>query len=238
MTILSPSPSAVDLHAARWLVDEANRQGGTYHRLDFGDDYVIEGDYEMSKFLQYYHLPEDLTGSTVLDVGTASGYFAIESERRGGQVTAIDIHDAETALVAQIIRTFQLNIDFVSKNIYDLDESFGQFDLVICGSLLLHLPDPVGALRALRAVTGDRLILSSAATSDSATTDQPVCHFFGDRASVAEYWYYWGFSAFGLERMLMAAGFSRVERVHHFDLTSEPGRMAFATPHLSMSAYV
>jgi SAM-dependent methyltransferase len=237
MTILSPSPSSVDPAAARWLVDEANRQGGTYHRLDFGDGYVIEGDYEMSKYLPYYQLPEDLSGRTVLDVGTAAGFFAIESERRGGKVTAIDIWP-DTCLLAQVIRTFHLGINYVTKNIYDLDESFGQFDLVICGSLLLHLPDPVGALRALRSVTRDRLILSSAATNDSQTTDQPVCHFFGDRATEADYWYYWGFSAFGLERLLLAAGFSRVENVQHFDLTSEPDRMAFATPHVSVSAYV
>jgi tRNA (mo5U34)-methyltransferase len=237
MTIFSPSPDTVDLAAARWLVDAVNKEGGTYHRLDFGDGLVIEGEYEMSKFMPYYQLPEDLTGRTVLDVGTASGYFAIESERRGGQVTAIDIHD-DTSLISQIIKTFQLGINYVTKNIYDLDSSFGQFDVVICGSLLLHLPDPVGALRALRSVTGERLILSSAATNDSATTDQPVCHFFGDRAAEADYWYYWGFSAFGLERMLLAAGFSRIENVQHFDLTSEPGRMDFATPHVSLSAYV
>ena len=32
-----------------------------------------------------------------------------------------------------------LEIDYVQKNIYELDRSFGEFDLVVCGSLLLHL---------------------------------------------------------------------------------------------------
>jgi 2-polyprenyl-3-methyl-5-hydroxy-6-metoxy-1,4-benzoquinol methylase len=238
MTIFSPSPSSVDLAAARWLVDQTNRQGGTYHRLDFGDGLTIDGEYDMSNYLPYYHLPEDLTGRQVLDVGTASGLFAIEAERRGGQVTAIDIWDSETSLLGQIIRTFKLGIDLRSKNIYDLDESFGQFDLVVCGSLLLHLPDPVGALRALRSVTRDRLIFSSAATDDSATTHRRVCDFVGDHAREADYWYYWAFSAAALVRMLECAGFSRVEHVEHFVLSSQPGRMDFATPHVAVSAYV
>ncbi|GAA5158360.1 class I SAM-dependent methyltransferase [Amycolatopsis dongchuanensis] len=237
MTIASPSPESVDIDAAKWLVGQANAQGGTYHRLDFGDGLVIEGDYDMPKYLPYYDLPEDLAGKTVLDAGTASGFFAIETERRGATVTAIDIW-GDDCLLAQLIRTFHLGIRYVQKNLYDLDSTFGQFDLVVCGSLLLHLPDPVGALRALRSVTKDRLILSSAATPDSATTRQPVCYFRGDRATEADYWYYWEFSAFALERMLLAAGFSRVENVRHFDLCTEPGRIEFATPHVSLSAYV
>ncbi len=237
MTISSPNPDAVDLEAAKQLVEQVNSQGGTYHRLDFGDGLVIEGDYDMTKYLSYYHLPERLDGLTVLDVGTASGYFAIEAERRGAKVTAIDIWD-ETALPAQLARTFALGIDYVPKDLYDLDSEFGEFDLVICGSLLLHLPDPVGALRALRSVTKDRLIVASAATADSATTDQPVCHFTGARASESDYWSYWAFSACALERMLLAADFSRIDGVEHFELRSEPGRMSFATPHVSLSAYV
>ncbi|EIE97092.1 class I SAM-dependent methyltransferase [Saccharomonospora glauca] len=237
MTISSPNPDTVDLDEARQLVERVNGQGGTYHRLDFGDGLVIEGDYDMSKYLAYYHLPERLDGKTVLDVGTASGFFAIEAERRGAKVTAIDIWD-ETALPAELARTFKLGLNYVQKDLYDLDASFGQFDLVICGSLLLHLPDPVGALRALRSVTKERLIVSSAATADSATTDQPVCHFTGARASESDYWSYWAFSACALERMLLAADFSRIADVEHFDLKSEPGRMEFSTPHVSMSAYV
>ncbi|WP_199430723.1 class I SAM-dependent methyltransferase [Qaidamihabitans albus] len=223
--------------AARRLVEQVNEQGGTYHRLDLGDGLVVEGDYDMDTYLPYYGLPESLDGKSVLDVGTSSGYFAIESRRRGGQVTAIDIWP-DTNLLVQLSRAFDLGIDYVSKDVYDLDSSFGEFDLVICGSLLLHLPDPLGALRALRSVTRERLIVSSAATEDSAETDQPVCHFFGARATEADYWAYWGFSACGLERLLLAAGFSRVGEVRHFDLRSEPGRMEFMTPHVSMSAYV
>src|SRR5699024_1953640 len=132
-----------DVERARSLVAETNANGGTYHRLDFGDGLVIDGDYDMSKYLQYYPIPEDLSGTTVLDVGTASGFFAIECERRGGRVTATDIWAADS-LVAQIARKFGFEFSYVPQDIYDLSAAFGQYDLVICGSVLLHLPDPLG----------------------------------------------------------------------------------------------
>lgn len=237
MTTPTRLRSSVGPDAAQYLVTAANAAGGTYHRLDFGDGLTIDGDYDMTKYLPYYHLPERLDGKRMLDVGTASGYFAIECARRGADVTAIDIWE-DDGLLVQLGRVFDLGVDYVTKNLYDVDESFGQFDLVVCGSLLLHLPDPVGAIRALRAVTGERLVISTAATPDSATTDQPVCHFFGQPGKDADYWAYWDFSAEALTRMLKAAGFSRVDQIEHFDLASEEGRTAFATPHVALSAYV
>jgi SAM-dependent methyltransferase len=236
MTAAGAPARGFDIEAARHMVRQLNEQGGTYHRLDMGHGLIIDGDYDMAKYLPYYHLPQRLDGMTVLDVGTASGFFAIESARRGAQVTAIDIWD-DTCLLVRLNRAFDLGITYVSKSIYELDSSFGGFDLVVCGSLLLHLPDPVGAIRALRTVTDRRLILSTAAVPGSAAATDPVCHFFGQRAQDGDYWSYWGFSALALERMALAAGFSRVDNVEHFDLCSEPGRTPFATPHVALSAH-
>jgi tRNA (mo5U34)-methyltransferase len=236
VTMPFPLGSSFDQVEARQTVARVNAAGGTYHRLDFGDGLVIEGEYDIRKYLPYYHLPERLDGVHVLDVGTASGYFAIECDRRGAEVTALDIYP-DDCLLAELAKTFDLGIDYVSKSVYDLDPSFGQFELVICGSLLLHLPDPVGALRALRQVTSGRLVLSTAAIPDSATTEAPVCNFFGQRAVDGDYWAYWGFSAAALTRMLLAARFSHIDNVEHFDLVSEAGRTPYFTPHVALSAY-
>lgn len=222
---------------ARQMVDRVNSSGGTYHRLDLGPDLVIEGDYDMARYLKHYHLPESMTGMTVLDVGTASGYFALECHRRGAKVTAIDIWD-EDCLLAEVSQNLGLDIRYVKQDLYGVDESFGQFDLVVCGSLLLHLPDPVGAARALRSVTGDRLILATTSTPDSQTATEPICHFYGTPASDGDYSSYWTFSALALERLFLAAGYSRVENVEHFDLDTEPGRPRYSSAHVAFSAYV
>lgn len=216
-------------------VDKVNRKGGSYHRLDFGDGIVLEGDYDMRRYVGHYRLPEDLSGQHVLDVGTASGYLALECARRGGLVTAID---PRTTFLAYLASMLNVHGRFVQKDVYTLDASFGQFDLVVCGSVLLHLPEQFEALRRMRSVCRHRLVVSTCAMSDSATSSRPLCEFLGLKTPGEEYWTYWSLSARALERMLLTAGFARVENVEHFLLASEPGRGDFATPHVVMSAYV
>ncbi len=79
-----------DIHK---FVEQVNMAGGSYHKIVLGDDLTLEGEYDMTKYLHYYNFPKDLTGKSVLDIGTSTGYFAFELERRHGQVTAIDIWD-------------------------------------------------------------------------------------------------------------------------------------------------
>lgn len=218
------------------LVERLNKQGDSHHRLVLPDGHVIHGIYDMGKYLPHFRLPQRLDESSVLDVGTASGYFAIECHRRGANVTAIDVENDR--ILPQIIRLFGLDITYSIRDLYDLDSSFGQFDLVICGTLLLHLPDPLGALRTLRTLVNDRLILSTTAIPNTTTSSTPVCHFFGEHASDGDYWSYWGFSAAALERMLLAAGFSRITNIDYFDLEPEPGHPGAFAPQVVLSAYV
>jgi FkbM family methyltransferase len=218
------------------FVDRINAAGGGYHRLALPEGHVIEGIYDMAKHLPHYHLPDRLDGVTVLDVGTASGFFAIECARRGADVTAIDVEDDR--LLPEIIPVFGLDIRYDIKDLYTVDVAFGEFDLVVCGTLLLHLPDPLGALRALRRVTRHRLVLSTSAIPGSPGEPEPLCHFYGERAEDGDYWSYWGFSAAALERMLLAAGFSTIENVEHFPLAPEPGQAGAVAPQVVLSAYV
>ena len=72
----------------RARVEEA---GPWYHTLDLGSGVVTEGMFDLRPFVDRYGLPDDLAGKHVLDVGTFDGFWAFEMERRGAQVTSLDV---------------------------------------------------------------------------------------------------------------------------------------------------
>jgi 2-polyprenyl-3-methyl-5-hydroxy-6-metoxy-1,4-benzoquinol methylase len=217
-------------------IRQVNQAGGTYHRLDFGNGLVVQGDYDMTRYIRLYGLPLDLRNKTVLDVGSASGYFALECARRGGKVTAVDIYQQN--LLDDLLPCLDADVRYVQKNVYDLDHKLGEFDVVVCGSLLLHLPDPFGALRSIRSVCRELVVLATACCPDSRANQRPICEFRGLPAENGSYWHFWDINAAALAAMLLAAGFAEVGQARHFVLASESGRARFAAPHVVISGLV
>ena len=62
-----------------------------YHTIDLGDGLVTPGMYDYRETLSGFPFPADMRGMRVLDVGPATGFFAFEFERRGAQVTAMEL---------------------------------------------------------------------------------------------------------------------------------------------------
>ena len=56
-----------------------------YHSIPLGDGIVTPGVDDSSLRLPKIHIPEDLSGKTVLDVGASDGFFSFEAERRGAE---------------------------------------------------------------------------------------------------------------------------------------------------------
>lgn len=119
-----------------------------------------------------------------LDIGTYDGFYAFELEARGAaEVVAADVSDAAEwdwpadarkhgrELVLEITEArpglgFEAakaalgsSAERIDSTIYDLSpDTVGLFDVVVCGSLLLHLRDPVRALEAVRSVCRGHLL--------------------------------------------------------------------------------
>ena len=50
-----------------------------YHTIDLGDGLVTPGCYDYRETVKDFHFPSDLRGKKVLDVGSATGFFAFSS---------------------------------------------------------------------------------------------------------------------------------------------------------------
>src|SRR3954463_16061916 len=62
-----------------------------YHAVDLGDGLVTPGIYDYRETISHFGFPENMSGMTVLDVGSATGFFAFEFERRGARVVSTEL---------------------------------------------------------------------------------------------------------------------------------------------------
>jgi tRNA (mo5U34)-methyltransferase len=149
-----------------------------YHTQELAPGVVTEGMFDLRPFVDSYGLPDDLSGRRALDVGTFEGFWAFEMERRGAEVTAIDVDRIQDLDWPPRLRLdedgrrgegFQLArealgsaVERVGLSIYDAvpERLGGTFDLVFCGSVLIHLRDPMLALERMAALCHGQLILA------------------------------------------------------------------------------
>ena len=146
------------------LIEQA-RQRTWYHVLEL-PGYTTTGIFDMRRYVPLYGIPDDLTGMRCLDIGTWDGHWAFELESRGAaEVVALDLDDerdldwparrrpaafpdeprGEGFRLAS--RLLDSKVQRIVKSIYFADPAeLGQFDLVMCGSVLLHLRDQMLAL--------------------------------------------------------------------------------------------
>jgi tRNA (mo5U34)-methyltransferase len=203
-----------------------------YHTIELAPGVVTPGAFDLRPVVERLPWP-DVRGKRCLDVGTYDGFLAFELERRGArEVVATDIESHEdwdwsrelrdrgAAFLAEVAgpkgNGFEIardalgsSVERVMTSVYELSpEELGKFDVVVCGSLMLHLRDPVAALGAIRSVCGGAFL--SAEQIDLTLTvlspRRPLARV-GPGAELQ----WWVPNAAGHVRMLEAAGF-RVER--------------------------
>jgi tRNA (mo5U34)-methyltransferase len=217
-----------------------------YHTIDLGGGIVTPGWFDLRPIVEKMPWP-DVRGKRCLDVGTWDGFLAFELERRGAsEVVATDIVDHAswdwpaplrargTAFLESLAgpergQGFALAREALGSSverelisIYDLSpERLGSFDVVVCGSLMLHLRDPMGALEAIASVCSGQFL--SAEQIDLRMT---VAH---RRLPVAvvrpgDELQWWSFNAHAHARMIEETGFA-IER------SSRPYAIPFGVAH-------
>jgi len=130
----------------------------------------------------------DLSGKSVLDIGTTNGLVAFEAEARGAtRVVATDIHDDGHFGFSRLKAALDSNVEFVRCNVYNLNEALGgeQFDVVIFWGVLYHLRHPLLALDQVRQVS--RAVMScetAIAISPQLSSTETWCKYY-ERAEFA-----------------------------------------------------
>jgi tRNA (mo5U34)-methyltransferase len=212
-----------------------------YHAIDLGDGNVTEGWFDLRPFVGQYGLPDDMSGMRALEVGTWDGFWAFELERRGAaEVVAIDLDDERELDWPPRRRTpdpdlvrgqgFRLakeildsKVERVVRSVYHaLPEDLGTFDLVFCGSVILHLRDQLLALERIAGLVKPGGVFITAEEYEPVTdlVPFPIARFRGNRDQAVVFWLP---SRKAWREMLWYAGFDRVDEVKRFTMRSSKG---------------
>jgi SAM-dependent methyltransferase len=208
-----------------------------YHTLEL-PGFTTTGMFDLRPYVRHYGLPESLSGKRVLDVGTWDGFWAFEMERRGAEeVVALDLDDERELdwpprrrtpnLEAQRGAGFELaselldsRVERVVRSIYDATpDELGTFDVVFCGSVLIHLRDQLLALERIAELTAPGGLFVSAEVYERLTdlVPFPVARFRANRDAAVVFW---APSRKAWRTMLWYAGFDRVDEASRFSMRS------------------
>lgn len=206
-----------------------------YHSIELAPGVVTPGWFDLRPIVEAMPWP-DVRGKRCLDVGTWDGFLAFELERRGAaEVVAIDIGSHENWDWPPVLRSrgapdvlgeiagreqgvgFRVardalgsSVDHRTMSVYDLSpDAVGEFDVVTCGSLMLHLRDPMRALERIRSVCRGAFLSSEEIDLTLSVLRPRQAALRMDGLSDLFQWFIP--NAMGHRQMLRAAGF-RLER--------------------------
>jgi len=105
-------------------------------------------------------------GKTFADIGCMWGinglYSFIAEESGASRVTAVDVYEeSEEFLNEKERRNSEIRFVRGDINSQTTADEIGQTQVVLCGGVLYHTPDPVHLLMRLRAICSETLILNT-----------------------------------------------------------------------------
>jgi tRNA (mo5U34)-methyltransferase len=210
--------------------------GPWFQNMKIGESWTAPdhflGDYPGEKFRRFArHLPADLAGKSVLDIGCNAGFYAIEMKRRGAErVLGIDSDERYLEQARFAASALEQDIEFRNLSVYDVGTLGERFDLVIFMGVLYHLRHPLLALDLIREhVAGDRLLFQSMQRGSPHVlkteedypfeewgvffeTSFPKLHFV-ERQYARDWTNWWVPNRACVEAMLRSAGFTIDQRI-------------------------
>jgi tRNA (mo5U34)-methyltransferase len=224
---------------------ERAKQQPWYHTLELAPGHVTPGWFDLRDSVGRYGLPEDMTGLRALEVGTWDGFWAFEMEKRGAEVVALDLDDERDLdwpprrrpatfpdtrrgdgfrLAKEILGS---SVERVNCSIYHATpEELGTFDLVFCGSVLIHLRDQLLAYERMAGLCRGLCISAEEYSRTAGLSPWAMSRYHADRDSAVVFWMP---SRKTWKRMMWTAGFDDVTEHGRFTMKTTDGH---AIPHV------
>lgn len=183
-----------------------------FHKIPLGEEICTPGLQDCAQTLRRIHMPPDLSGRTVLDVGANDGYFSFEAKRRGAaRVVALDTWERkydQTQSIDNIrfcAQVLDLEIEIVQADV--LDYQGGPFDVVLFMGVLYHMQDPLAGLRKVARLARDLVIVESHVIDGG---PPPMMRYYPGAELNRDPTNWWGPNESCLKEMVATAGMQNI----------------------------
>jgi tRNA (mo5U34)-methyltransferase len=177
-----------------------------HHKFEIFPNVFTPGSYNPQFLLDKLGLPADLTGKNVLDIGACDGYYSAELFARGANVTALDYRPKTTSGFAIMEEVRQISIPHIVSNIFDIDKSIGEFDIILLLGVIYHLPDISSALWKLRKICKGTIFMESYV--EDFGIEQPMARYYEAATLYGDSTNFWAPNVACMESLLRDCGFT------------------------------
>jgi SAM-dependent methyltransferase len=157
-----------------------------YQTIELPNVGVMPGSWDHREAMDAFLGHLDFRQKSVLDVGPANGFFSFEMEKRGAQVTAIDLgqdsawdvvphpYSDDDTLVANMRRNVRMvenafwychkalnsKVQLVYGTVYDVPKVIASVDIALMSNVLQHFRDPLLAIHRVSKVVRETLVIT------------------------------------------------------------------------------
>jgi O-methyltransferase len=231
------------------MIPETKTEPLYYHTIELPDG-LHAGQWDCRESVDAYLGRVDFTGKTVLEVGPANGFFSFEMERRGAQVTCLELgendmwdmvpgplidKDANRDYIREGLHRVQaafwhahaLNSSRVAMkygSIYAAPERAEAADIGMLGNVLQHLRDPIGGLMAMAECVTETFIVAETIWLEDPRIERDLYMQFipsAEEPGVVQSW--WQLSSPLIGHVLKMLGFPKLRREYHSSVFSGDG---------------
>ena len=163
--------SSLSTDEIREQIASLEKETGWYQCIDLGNGIKTKTKSHWGEPLNYplpkwnlikHHIPENLEGMSVLDIGCNAGFFSVEAKRRHADyVLGIDERAGYLKQAAFVTDVLGLDIDFTKMNIYELSKMDKKFELVLALGIIYHCKHPLMAAENIACVCNGTAIIES-----------------------------------------------------------------------------
>jgi tRNA (mo5U34)-methyltransferase len=171
------------------LQQEIHQLRPWFHNIHLPDGTQTAPDHKLGDFPAYKwkeiepHLPQDLTGWSVLDIGCNAGFYSIELAARGAKVTGIDSNPNYLAQARWALEHLPVSgrVDFRLMQLYDLARDEERYDLILFLGVFYHLRYPLLALDLVSRKVNRFLVFQTLIIPGNDVVEDSTHHDLDDR---------------------------------------------------------